>query len=358
MNKKIVTVVGARPQFIKASVVGRAFREIGGLDEFVIHTGQHYDPEMSNIFFEQLGIRRPDAVFHLHNRSHGHMTGQMLAAIEDVLLAQKPDILMVFGDTDSTVAGALAAVKLHIPVAHVEAGLRSYDKRMPEEINRVLTDHMSARLFCPTDEAVLNLEKEGIVPACDVEICQVGDVMEDAFQIFSQSAKMPAELGQVSDGFVLATIHRAENTDDPQVLGEIVAGLNVLHQHHRVIMPLHPRCRNALQRYGLELDVDVIAPVGYLEMLWLLRECNLVVTDSGGVQKEAYFSGKQCVTVRSTTEWVELVSIDANILVGHDHARLVEAALSRWAKPVRKQADLYGDGRASLAIARDLARVD
>lgn len=352
---RILTIVGARPQFIKASVVSRAIARQPGLYETIVHTGQHFDENMSDIFFNQLGIPRPNHQLSIHGGSHGEMTGRMLTEIELILMAEKPDRVLVFGDTNSTLAGALAAAKLHIPVAHVEAGLRSFNLRMPEEINRILTDQISDILFCPTDAAVRNLEREGFSHK-SVEVMQVGDVMQDSALFFAQRAP-PYFVKGVTDGFILATLHRAENTDEPTRLASIVAALNKVHRTQApVVLPLHPRTRQAIQRAGLSLNVAVIEPIGYLEMIDLLRRCELVLTDSGGVQKEAYFFGKACVTLRDQTEWVELVEIGANQLVGADTEAILVAAKSNLGRVVKDTLALYGGGQAAARIAAHLAK--
>ncbi|WP_312441892.1 non-hydrolyzing UDP-N-acetylglucosamine 2-epimerase [Stutzerimonas kunmingensis] len=350
---KLLTIIGARPQFIKASVVSKAIAEIGGLAETIVHTGQHFDDNMSDIFFDQLGIPRPDFLLNIHGGSHGAMTGRMLSEVERVMLAEKPDRVLVYGDTNSTLAGALAAAKLNIPVAHIEAGLRSFNMRMPEEINRILTDQVSDLLFCPTQAAVENLSQEGFLGK-PVKILNVGDVMQDSALFFSQRERAPEGI-DVPNGFILATLHRAENTDDPARLKSIVVALNKLQSTVApVVLPLHPRTREAISRCGLPLNVSVIKPVGYLEMIWLLQRCNLVLTDSGGVQKEAFFFGKYCVTMRDQTEWIELIQAGVNVLVGADENNIVTAATKHYGKQVEDQRQLYGGGQAAERIAQYL----
>lgn len=346
--KKILTIIGARPQFIKASVVSKAILETDGLTEVLVHTGQHFDANMSDVFFEQLGIPRPDYQLNINSGSHGDMTGRMLIEIEKVLLQEKPDWVLVYGDTNSTLAGALAAAKLHIPVAHVEAGLRSFNMQMPEEINRILTDQISDLLFCPTDTAVKNLNNEGFADK-PVQVLQVGDVMQDSALLFAEKAAAPA--GELPEGFILATLHRAENTDNPQRLAAIVSALNTLHKTVApVVLPLHPRTRKLIAQHGLELNVHLIDSVGYFEMVWLLDHCNLVLTDSGGVQKEAFFFGKACVTMRDQTEWVELIEAGANELVGADTSKIIEAASRNVGRKVQDTHNLYGGGKAAQRI--------
>jgi UDP-GlcNAc3NAcA epimerase len=347
---KLLTIIGARPQFIKASVVSKAIIEQVGLSEKIIHTGQHFDANMSEIFFDQLGIPRPDFQLDIHGGSHGEMTGRMLMEIERVMIQEKPDRVLVYGDTNSTLAGALAAAKLHIPVAHIEAGLRSFNMRMPEEINRILTDQMSDLLFCPTQTAINNLAKEGFSDK-PVKIWNSGDVMQDSAMFFARRASKP-EGFKLSDGFVLATLHRAENTDDPVRLKSIVDALNIIHNTVApVVLPLHPRTRNMIEKTGLALEVNLIDPVGYLEMIWLLQRCGLVLTDSGGVQKEAFFFSKPCVTMRDQTEWVELVESGANVLCGADSGLITAAVRDGINRTVHDNENLYGGGQAASFIA-------
>lgn len=346
---KVLTIIGARPQFIKASVVSKAIKETSGITEVLVHTGQHFDANMSEVFFEQLGIPRPDYQLDIHGGSHGDMTGRMLIEIEKVLLQENTDWVLVYGDTNSTLAGALAAAKLHIPVAHVEAGLRSFNMEMPEEINRILTDQVSRVLFCPTDTAVANLEREGFASK-PIKVLQVGDVMQDSAELFAQQATKPNDFS-VADGFILTTLHRAENTDNPKRLAAIIEALN--HLHHNVapvVLPLHPRTRNVIAQQGLTLDVHLIDPVGYLEMIWLLQRAGLVLTDSGGVQKEAFFFGKACVTMRDQTEWVELIEVGANELVGADTSKIIEAATRNLGRTVKDAHNLYGGGTSAKRI--------
>ncbi|MEW9920346.1 non-hydrolyzing UDP-N-acetylglucosamine 2-epimerase [Marimonas sp. MJW-29] len=354
MGNRILTIVGARPQFIKASVVNLAIKKDGKVEEILLHTGQHYDANMSDIFFKDLGVPEPDINLEIHGGSHGQMTGRMLEKIEGVLITEKPDRVLIYGDTNSTLAGALAAVKLHIPVAHVEAGLRSFDRRMPEEINRILSDQISNVLFSPTLKAVKNLESEGIRHGKDKQVYNVGDVMQDAARVYSAQAHPPDVSGTLPADFILATFHRAENTDDIDRLNSIVSALNRIHGEIKVILPLHPRTRAAIAKAGLEIRAHVIEPTGYLEMLWLLQHCSLVATDSGGLQKESYFHGKPCVTLRQSTEWSELLDVNANVLVGADENRIVDVIRSRLGQEISNDQKLYGDGHAAGRIAEIL----
>lgn len=355
---KILTVIGARPQFIKASVVSKAIQSSSILDEKIIHTGQHFDANMSNVFFDQLGIPKPHYQLDINSGSHGSMTGRMLEQIEKICLAEQPDRLMVYGDTNSTLAGALAAAKLHIPVAHIEAGLRSFNMQMPEEINRILTDQISDILFCPTDTAVSNLKNEGFYKK-PVQVLNVGDVMQDSSLFFSERAVKGSSLIDVpNEGFIVATLHRAENTDDAIRLKSIIEALNYIHGHIRpVVLPLHPRTQKAVKALGLELKMLVLNPVGYLEMIWLLKHCDVVVSDSGGVQKEAFFFQKPCITLRDQTEWTELIEAGANILAGSDSKKIIESVEYMLEKEVSDPFNLYGGGNASQKIKEHLERL-
>jgi UDP-GlcNAc3NAcA epimerase len=352
---KVVSVVGARPQFVKAAVVSRALRAVEGLREVFVHTGQHYDDNMSRIFFEELEIPQPDYNLGIGGGTHGQNTGRMLEAIEAVLLKEKPHAVLVYGDTDSTLAGALAAVKLHIPVAHVEAGLRSFNRRMPEEINRVLTDHASDILFAPTETAVKNLLREGIP---EERVHLVGDVMYDAALLYGEKAErhsdVLARLGLSPKGYVLATIHRADNTDSPERLRVILEALAEVNRWVPVVFPVHPRTRERIKRFGLDSALKVLVvtdPVGYLDMIKLEKNAQLIVTDSGGVQKEAFFYRVPCVTLREETEWVELVSAGWNTLCPPlDKAQVTQTILESLGR-VGVDLFAYGDGRAGNIIA-------
>lgn len=347
--KKIFTVVGARPQFIKAAVVSRAIADTEGITEVLVHTGQHYDSNMSDVFFDELDIPRPHHHLGVGGGTHGQNTGRMLEKLEALMQAEKPDWVLVYGDTDSTLAGALAASKLHIPVAHVEAGLRSFNRRMPEEINRVLTDHVSSVLFAPTVTAARHLANEGIEGN---KVNVVGDVMYDAALFYKARAKPPTDaiVAKWEPGsYALCTVHRAENTDDPDRMKGILAGL--ASAPYPVVMPIHPRTRARLAQMGLAMppNVHVIDPVGYLEMVWLEMNCRLVITDSGGVQKEAYFHGKPCVTLRDETEWTELVDLGVNRLVGVFPEKIAAALVET--KEFIQVNQLYGDGHCAIKIS-------
>jgi UDP-GlcNAc3NAcA epimerase len=355
-NVKILTVVGARPQFVKAAMVSRAIvlhNERGqGLPivEDIVHTGQHYDPAMSQVFFDELGIPEPAVNLAVGSGSHAETTARMLEGIEREIVARRPDWVLLYGDTNSTLAGALAAAKLHVPVAHVEAGLRSFNRRMPEEINRVLTDHVSDLLFCPTKTAVENLTREGISRG----VHHVGDVMYDAALTFGEIARRESnileQLGLKAKGYYLATVHRAENTDDRGRLSGILEGLGELARQLPVVFPVHPRTRKCIQNQGLLADSDgirMIEPVSFLDMIRLEQEAMVILTDSGGVQKEAYFHGVPCVTLRDETEWVETVEAGWNRIAGADGRTIAEAShASHRGRTITE----YGDGRAACSI--------
>ena len=340
---KVVSVVGARPQFIKAAMVSRALREKH--TEVLVHTGQHYDGNMSAVFFDELGIPEPDVNLGIGSGRHGAQTGAMLTGIETVLLEEQPDWVLVYGDTNSTLAGALAAAKLHISVAHVEAGLRSFNRAMPEEINRVIADHLSDLLLCPSQTAVDNLATEGIIRGVHL----VGDVMADALAFAVERAQNHSDvlerMGLSEGGYLLATVHRAENTDDATCLRNILTTFDALNEP--VIFPVHPRTRKAINALGHSLapHVQLIEPVGYLDMVMLEKSARMILTDSGGIQKEAYWLGVPCVTLRDETEWVETVQTGWNVLVGTNTARIIQIVQSSM--PLGIHPTLYGNGQAS-----------
>ena len=352
---KIMTVVGARPQFVKAAVLSRELEKHKEIQEIIVHTGQHFDTNMSEVFFEEMNIPKPKYNLQLHSLNHGAMTGRMLEGIENLILEETPDLLMVYGDTNSTIAGALAAKKLHVKVAHVEAGLRSFNMAMPEEINRILTDRISDILFCPTDVAVENLRKEGF-ENFDVRIVKSGDVMQDAAYYYAKMAEEKSTILKENNwkNFILVTIHRAENTNDRKRLNSIVTALNELGKSFEIVLPLHPRTKKIIDEQGLKLDLHVIDPVGYFDMLQLLTHCSLVMTDSGGLQKEAFFFRKPCVTLRDQTEWLELVNGGFNILAGADKDQIIAKAEIMMKASPDFNVDLYGGGKASERIANEL----
>lgn len=343
---KIITIVGARPQFIKAAAVSNIIRKEH--EEILIHTGQHYDENMSKIFFDELNIPRPDYNLEVGSGGHGHQTGLMLMKLEEIYLKEKPDMVLVYGDTNSTLAGALCASKLLIPVAHIEAGLRSFNMAMPEEQNRILTDHISRLLFVPTETAHKNLNNEGI----NKGIYNVGDVMYDAVLHFKKLAEdkcdILAKIDVQKNEYILATIHRAESTNDRSKLEGIIGALNGCGK--KIVIPLHPRTKKYMNDYNLSFNdnIKVIDPVGYLEMVSLEANAAKIVTDSGGVQKEAYFMGKPCITMREQTEWVETVDCGWNIIVGTDKNRIIKA-INEF-NPSGKREDIFGDGKAAQKI--------
>ena len=354
---QLITIVGARPQFIKAAAVSAVLMRSSGIGERVLHTGQHFDDNMSGAFFRELNIPKPHWNLGVSGGSHGSMTGAQLVGVEEVLLKEKPDAVLVYGDTNSTLAGALAAAKLHIPVAHVEAGLRSFNRRMPEETNRVLTDHISRWLFAPTSLAIANLQREGIANA---GVHLVGDVMYDAALHFAAVARARRSRTSVfvkvgGRPFAMVTVHRAENTDEPERIRIIVQALIALTSDIDVIWPLHPRTRDVLARLGLDVNsspgLHCVDPLGYLDMLEVEQASQMVITDSGGVQKEAFFFGKPCVTLRDETEWVELVEAGWNRLAPPTSAAALQtafrAALGTSGKPIEP----YGQGDAAQRIA-------
>jgi len=350
---KIITIVGARPQFIKAATISRAVKEHAGIEEKIIHTGQHFDSNMSDVFFEEMGIPKPHFNLGLGGGLHGAQTGQMLIGIEEILVDEKPDWVLVYGDTNSTLAGALAASKLHIPVAHIEAGLRSFNKKMPEEINRILTDHVSELLFVPTETADRNLKNEGF---SDTKTHVVGDVMYDAALYFSGKADAKStilsEFELEPKGFALCTLHRAENTDNKKRLESIITNIDKVAKNRRIVLPLHPRTKKALSDLNFDLEassIQFVDPVGFLDMVMLEKNAMLIMTDSGGVQKEAYFHGVPCLTLRDETEWVELVEEGCNRLI-RDFNTLeaeFEDSLRNTSFPDKS---LYGKGDSAKTI--------
>lgn len=344
--KKIVTVLGARPQFVKAAVLSRIINKYQQVEEILVHTGQHYDANMSQLFFDEMEIPTPKYNLNINGLQHGAMTGQMLEQIEKILLVENPDAVVVYGDTNSTLAGALAAKKLDIKVIHVEAGLRSFNIKMPEEINRIITDRIADLLLCPTDTAISNLQQEGF-DKLDSKVVKTGDIMKDAVSYYSlTSSKKSSVIENLkldTNNFVLATIHRQENTDDPLKLEAIFKGFSELSSQIKVILPLHPRTRKLLQNSDLTKNILLIDPVGYFDMLELLKHCKLVITDSGGLQKEAYFNRKFCIIVRDETEWVELVSNNFAKIVGSDTAEIVSAFDDFSKRVFYTETDLYSD---------------
>lgn len=353
---KIFTIVGARPQFIKAAVVSRAIRDTEGVEEVLVHTGQHFDANMSDVFFDEMEIPRPRYHLDINSMTHGKMTGRMLEGVEELMIKEKPDVVLVFGDTNSTLAGSLAAAKLHIPIAHVEAGLRSFNMAMPEEINRILTDRISHWLFCPTEQAIENLKKEGFSDF-GINIHHSGDVMYDAALFYEKKLhEHPSRIQIPGNNFILATLHREENTKNVSRLKALVEGLNHIHENiHPVIMPLHPGTAKTLRSNDFTPKFEVINPVGYFDMIRLLKNSQLVITDSGGLQKEAFFFDKYCITMRDETEWVELVKNKVNYLVGANRDALIKAVNDVCKHKFPTGLTLYGEGAAGLEIVKVLS---
>jgi UDP-GlcNAc3NAcA epimerase len=351
---RILTIIGARPQFIKAAMVSKALSE-AGLEEVIAHTGQHYDADMSDIFFEELRLAKPQFNLGIGGGSHGQNTGRMIEALESIILKQDPDWVLVYGDTDSTLAGTLAAVKLHVPIAHVESGLRSFNRKMPEEINRILTDHAATLLFAPTEIAVRNLSKEGIEGGA---VKCVGDVMHDAALFFADLARDKStlldRLGIAPKSYVLATIHRAENTDDRARLDLIFRGFAAFNRP--ILLPLHPRTKSRLNKFDIVIpeNVTVIDPIGYLDMAQLESNACLIATDSGGVQKEAFFHKVPCLTLRDETEWIELIESGWNRLAPLENANDIADIMSQSVGTIGESIALYGNGDAGKLVASAL----
>jgi UDP-GlcNAc3NAcA epimerase len=355
---KIVTIVGARPQFIKAAIVSRLMAQYDDMEEIVVHTGQHFDSNMSDNFFKELSLPQPRYHLNINRLNHGAMTGRMMEKLEELFLQEQPDCTLVYGDTNSTLAGALTAKKLHIKVAHIEAGLRSFNMDMPEEINRILTDRISDILFCPTPIAIQNLNKEGFANF-NATIIQSGDVMQDAALFYAQRAKKPAT--SIPENFILCTVHRAENIENGTRLNAIFDTLTDIAQELPIILPLHPHTRQQLSvMYNNKLHphIFLIDPVGYLEMIWLLQHCQFVMTDSGGLQKEAFFFRKFCLTLREETEWTELVENGSTLLVGANSSKIKEGITEMNKKNLTLfQHDLYGNGHAAERILMGLRNI-
>ena len=348
---KILTILGARPQFIKAATVSRVIKTDNEIAEKIFHSGQHYDFNMSDIFFHQMDIPKPDYSCSIKGRTHAKMTSEIMIALEDIITEEKFDFIMVYGDTNTTLAGALVASKQHIPLIHVEAGLRSFNRKMPEEINRILTDHVADILFAPTEEGERNLKLEGITKGVHL----VGDVMYDATLFYKPAMKKPDNF-ELKDDFYLCTIHRQENTDNPKILKGIIAALQEISNTTSIILPMHPRTKKELQNFDINTSgITIIEPVGYFEMLYLLQQCKGVITDSGGLQKESYFFHKPVLVLREETEWVELVKNEIATVVGSDIKKIIDG-FDRMNKSIVFPPNLYGDGDASHKIVNILKK--
>jgi UDP-GlcNAc3NAcA epimerase len=344
--KKIVTILGARPQFVKAAVLSRVISNHQDLEEIIVHTGQHYDSNMSAVFFEEMQIPNPKYNLKVNGLGHGAMTGQMMEKIEEILLIEKPEAVVIYGDTNSTIAGALTAKKLHIKVIHIEAGLRSFNMKMPEEVNRILTDRISDLLLCPTSSAIDNLKNEGFDELSNL-VVNCGDIMKDAVVYYShtsaEKSSIISDLNLVSNEFVLATIHRQENTEDIAKLKAIFEGLERISKTKQVVLPLHPRTKKILTDNALTYNLKFIEPIGYFDMLELLKNCNLVITDSGGLQKEAFFNKKNCIIAREETEWVELLDNGFARIVGSNSKDMMDAFEDFQNSTADFSIDLYGN---------------
>lgn len=355
--KKIVSIIGARPQFIKAATVSREFRKYPDVEEILVHTGQHYDENMSEVFFKEMQIPEPKYNLGVNNMTHGAMTGRMIEQIEKVLIDEKPDMVIVFGDTNSTLAGALAAKKLLLPLAHVESGLRSFNMRMPEEINRIVTDRIADLLYCPSQIALKNLKKEGFYQF-NSEVVFTGDVMYDAALFYSHQSEQKSgimkSLQPDAGNFILCTLHREENTDDSRRLSSVMKAIDTLTKDYRVIIPLHPRTQKILQHQKIQIRADIIDPVGYFDMLELIKNCRMVMTDSGGLQKEAYFFKKFCITLRDETEWKELVDAGVNFIAGADTSSILETFSQVIRQDFPFMETLYGEGKAAGKICEHI----
>ncbi len=350
---KVLTIIGARPQIIKAATLSRIIKAqySSRVNEVLVHTGQHYQHNMNDIFFKDLNILEPKYNLGLGGLSHSVMIGKMMVGLEDILIKEKPDWVLVYGDTNSTLAGALVASKLHIKIAHIEAGLRSHNMNMQEEVNRILTDRISNLLFCPTALAVKNLDAEGFSNFPNAGIKNVGDIMYEGAMYYSKQSKRPLQPNNI-DNYVLATIHRAETTDNIENLRSVISALNTINESIPVIVPIHPKTQSIIKNNNLGVSFRMINPVGYLEMIWLIQNCYLVVTDSGGLQKEAYFFEKHCLTLRNETEWLELIESGNNVVVGYDTNKILSEF--NTPKKFKYSGKLYGDGNTAELIINAL----
>ncbi len=369
---KILTIIGARPQFIKSVIVSRELSKYAQVKEIILHTGQHYDRNMWQVFFKELNLPRPNYFLGINGLNHGTMTGRMMEQIEKIIIKESPDVVLLYGDTNSTLAGALSGSKLHICLAHIEAGLRSFNMQMPEEINRVLIDRVSGILFCPTNKAVENLREEGFFKIKNNRMIQnkgfgkvvkTGDVMYDMALYCRKYARPPKNVNDDHLKFILCTLHREENITNFEKLKNILEAIVEISKDIHTILPVHPRTKENIKLLSLSLNnINIIEPVSYFEMLWLINNCKLVITDSGGLQKEAFFFERPCLTLREETEWTELIEIGANILVGTDKNKIVEVVknmdkyFNKFYSPLSRGIfdKLYGDGKASANIVKEL----
>ena len=349
---KLLTIVGARPQFVKAAAFSFCLKQFDQIEEIIVHTGQHYDANMSDVFFDQLGIPKPDYRLESGGKAHGEMTGYQLTAIEKILLEEQPDWVIVYGDTNSTLAGALAAAKIHIPIAHIEAGLRSFNMQMPEEVNRILTDRLSTLLFCPSQTALDHLNKEGY-ETFDSTVEVVGDIMFDALKLFCSSLddSKPNKIP-----FTLCTLHRAENTDDVDRLKDLCESLNTIAEELQIILPLHPRTKKCIANEGIVLNTNirVLEPLSYLDFISYMKYSEFVISDSGGIQKEAYFLHKNCIVLREETEWTELIESKNNILTGTSKEKIIQAFKNRKSLNQDFSKPIYGNGKTAELIIKTL----
>lgn len=358
MRKKVITVLGARPQFIKASVVSAALAK-ADIEEIIVHTGQHFDKNMSDIFFEEMGIPQPKYNLNIHSLPHGAMTGRMMEELEKILIVEKPDMALVYGDTNSTLAGAMAAKKLNIKIAHIEAGLRAFTYSLPEEMNRVLTDRISDLLFCPTKVAIENLKDEGFDHFKNVHYLFVGDVMYDVALTFSKNnqSKILDTLHLQPGKYILSTIHRNENTDSKENLSNIINALNEINKEYKIVLPIHPRTKQKLTEWNIAIEFTTIEPVGYLDMIKLLENCRLVISDSGGIQKEAYFFQKNCINLRNETEWTDLIDAGANINAGNKKEHILSAYSTIKNYNTDFSQKIFGNGDAATIIVREMMKL-
>ena len=348
---KILTIIGTRPQFIKSAIVSQKIKDSDKLTEVIIHTGQHFEKEMSNIFFNEMNLSKPNYNLGINKMNHGLMTARMIEKIEPIIINEDPQCILVYGDTNSTLAGSITAAKLNIPIFHIESGLRSYNRSMPEEINRVITDHLSSLLFCPTETAINNLAIEGI----NKGVVLSGDVMYESFLKFSQQSGTNKGIQeQLDTNYILATIHRQENTDNQDKLTSIFSDLDIINDTLEIVMPLHPRTNKKIKDYNIQTKIKILPPQGYLSMLSLLINSQLVITDSGGLQKEAFFAKKKCITVRSETEWVELIDSKTNILTEPKELFKAFSEINNNNNNNEFDNKFFGDGKSSKIIVRSI----